>query len=135
MPITADSLNSKLKNLNSGLDLSSLSSQIGTISTDFKAFDLTEMGKNIGEVKGGFEGLTLNVDNAVEATAGELDANGYPTGGVSSATISKMDRSVQSSVPALKTSLTSHSSDISALVSSSHGESSAAVSGAAYSFK
>ena len=135
MPITADSLNSKLKNLNSGLDLSSLSSQIGTISTDFKAFDLTEMGKNIGEVKGGFEGLTLNVDNAVEATAGELDANGYPTGGVSSATISKMDRSVQSSVPALKTSLASHSSDISALVSSAHGESSAAVSGAAPSAK
>jgi N-acetylmuramoyl-L-alanine amidase len=135
MPIDQDSLNSKLKNLNSGIDLSSKSSQISDISTKFKAFDLTEMGKNIGEVKGGFEGLTLNVDNAAEATAGELDANGYPTGGVSSATIVKLDKSVQSSVPSLKTNLASHSGDISALVSSSHGTSGEVVSGAAPSAK
>lgn len=135
MPITTDSLNSKLRNLSNGVDLSGLMSKIGDISTKFKAFDLTEMGKNIGEVKGGFEGLTLNVDNVAEANAGELDANGYPTGGVSSATISKLDKSVQSSVPALKTTLSSHSSDISALVSSSHGESSTVISGAAPSAK
>ena len=131
MPINVDDLNKKLGSLTKSIDISTVSGQLSQISTKFKAFDLTEMGKVAGDIKGGFEGLTQNVDNAVDALAGQLDANGFPSGGVNSATISKLDKSVQASVPALKTALASHSSDISALVSSAHGESSAAISGAA----
>lgn len=131
MPINVDSLNKKLGNLVKGIDITTVSGQLSQISTKFKAFDLTEMGKVAGDIKGGFEGLTQNVDNPVEALAGQLDANGFPSAGVNTATISKLDKSVQASVPALKTTLASHSGDISALVSSAHAGSAAMVSAAA----
>lgn len=121
MPINTAALNKKLQNLSKSIDTEGLKGELDTISTKFKAFDLTEMGKNLGEIKGGFEGLTHNVANLAESLAGELDANGFPSGGVNSATISKLDKTIQSSIPALKTSLASHSSDINALVSSAHG--------------
>ena len=131
MPINIDSLNKKLESLAKGIDITTVSGQLSQISTKFKAFDLTEMGKVAGDIKGGFEGLTQNIDNAVEALAGQLDANGFPSGGVNSATINKLDKSVQAAVPALKTALASHSADISALVSSAHAGSAAMISAAA----
>lgn len=131
MPINTADLNKKLQNLAKSIDTESLRGELDTISTKFKAFDLTEMGKTLGEVKGGFEGLTQNVANLAESIAGELDANGFPTGGVNTATIAKLDKSMQAAVPALKTALTNHSSDINALVSSAHGTASTLLAAAA----
>lgn len=131
MPINTADLNKKLQNLAKSIDTESLRGELDTISTKFKAFDLTEMGKTLGDIKGGFEGLTQNVSNLAESLAGELDANGFPSGGVNSATIAKLDKSIQGAIPALKTTLANHSGDINALVSSAHGTSSQLLAAAA----
>ena len=131
MPINTADLNKKLQNLSKSIDVESLKGELETVSTKFKAFNLTEMGKTLGDIKGGFEGLTQNVANLAESIAGELDANGFPSGGVNTATISKLDKAMQSAVPALRTTLANHSSDINALVSSAHGTASTLLATAA----
>lgn len=131
MPITSADLNSKLNNLVSSFDLGSAQSKLQDKAIKAKAGDLTEMGKVVGEIKGGFESLGQNIDNPVEALAGQLDANGYPSGDVNTATINRIDKSIQASVPALQTALTSQAGAINALVSSAHGSSAALKSSAA----
>lgn len=131
MPITSADLNSKLNNLVSSFDLGSALSKLQDKAIKAKAGDLTEMGKVVGEVKGGFESLGQNIDNPVEALAGQLDANGYPSGDVNTATINRIDKSIQGSVPALQTALTTQAGAINALVSSAHGPSEALKSSAA----
>lgn len=131
MPITSADLNSKLNNLVSSFDLGSTLSKLQDKATKAKAGDLTEMGKVVGEIKGGFESLGQNIDNPVEALAGQLDANGYPSGDVNTATINRIDKSIQGSVPALQTALATQAGAINALVSSAHGSSAALKSAAA----
>lgn len=131
MPISQADLNSKLKQLTGSFDTKSLTDQLSNISTKAKAADLTEMGKKLGDVKGGFAGLGQNVDNLTEDLAGQLDANGFPSGGINTATINRIDKSIQSSIPALATDISTQSGSISALVSSAHGASESLKSSAA----
>ena len=131
MPITSADLNSKLNNLVNSFDLKASVSKLDNIAIKDKAADLTEMGKFLGDVKGGFASLSQNIDNAAELAAGQLNANGYPSGGVNTATINRIDESIQASVPALQTALSTQAAAISSLVSSSHGSSAALVSGSA----
>ena len=130
MSINLSDLNDKLSNLGKSLDLEGPTSKLFDLSIKNKAGDLTEIGKIAGEVKGGFAGLAQNIDNPVEALAGQLDANGFPSGGVNTATINRIDESIQASIPALQTALTNNSSAIGALVSSAHGEAAAALAAA-----
>lgn len=129
MNITTSDLNDKLQMLASSVDIASLTQRLQSITMKARAADLTEMGKNLGEVKGGFSSISQNVDNLSEKLAGQLDANGYPSGGVNTATITRVDKSIQKSVPAFSTNISAQSASISALVSSGHGTSAAVKSG------
>lgn len=106
-------LNTKLQGLAKRVSVEALPEVANTlkeVSKDFKAFDRTEHGKILGELKGGFKGLTQEIDNAVDAL-----------NSVDKATVTRLDETAQGALKSLKTSLANEAGNISALVSSAHG--------------
>ena len=119
-PITTDTLNEKLTNLVKSIDTKELTKTFEVVSKKWKAYDLTEFGKGVGDIKGGFEGLTDATNNLAEQVAGQLDQNGFPCGGVNEATITRLTDTVKDAIPGFKTTLTNHSGAIGNLISSAH---------------
>lgn len=91
-------LSESLKTISNALSAStsSLSATLVDVADKFKAAESTTLGKAIGEVKGGIQSLTQDVDNAVDA----LDSITKPV-------ISKLDASASDLVQNLKTDIPS----------------------------
>ena len=131
MTITTEALNKKLISLVNSIDIKATSAQLEQVAQQWKAFDISGLGKKQGEILGGFEGLTEAVDDLATALVGQPDVNGVPCGGVNEATITRLTNTVQSAIPGFRTELTSHSGALAALMFSAHGASATAIALAA----
>jgi len=74
MPINTSDLNYQLKNLNNQLSFDEINSAATTLTDQFKAASHTQLGFNVGDVKGGIESLVQNVDYPLGATSSPLPA-------------------------------------------------------------
>ena len=66
MAFTPDDISKRLDKLKNSIDFSSFESKLQEAQDKFKAVTETEIGKVVGEVKGGIKSLTAEVDNATE---------------------------------------------------------------------
>lgn len=126
MSLDISQLSSKMKALSKNVSVDAIPAvkkSLDDLTKDYKAFNNTEHGKILGELKGGFKGLTQEIDNAVDALSS-----------IDKPTITKLDATAHQGLKTMKTALASQAGNISALVSSSNGSGISAVTPAAKAF-
>lgn len=126
MSLDISQLSSKMQSLAKNVSVDSIPAVkkgLEDLAKDYKAFNNTEHGKVLGALKGGFKGLTQEIDNAVDALSS-----------IDKPTITKLDATAHQGLKTMKTALANNAGAISSLVSSSHGSGISAIAPAAKAF-